>query len=138
MHLCYGDFGARHFIEPVDAARLVFGANEMTRAIARPITYIHLPIPFQWTQAHHYQPLRELRLAPETELYLGLVHAADGAAGTARRIALARACVAHFGIATECGIARARKPDLVERTLHLQAEIASQPPRVGSSRCLLA
>ena len=34
LHLCYGDFGARHFVEPKDAARMVEFANaSLVRAI---------------------------------------------------------------------------------------------------------
>ena len=27
IHLCYGDFGAKHFIEPIDASRMVEAAK---------------------------------------------------------------------------------------------------------------
>ena len=33
LHLCYGDFGAKHFVEPKDAARMVDFANALTEAI---------------------------------------------------------------------------------------------------------
>ena len=48
---------------------------------------------------------RSLRLRPETELYLGLIHH-DDAAGDAARLAAARRHVRVDGIATECGMAR--------------------------------
>jgi hypothetical protein len=57
----------------------------------------------------------------DAELYLGLVHAADGAAGTARRMAAASRHVADFGIATECGIDRGRVPGLVTDILRVHA-----------------
>ncbi len=34
LHLCYGDFGARHFVEPKDAARMVDFANALPTSIA--------------------------------------------------------------------------------------------------------
>ena len=48
---------------------------------------------------------------PETELYLGLVHAQDGVDGTRRRIEKAKKYTPHFGIASECGISRGRDPN---------------------------
>ncbi len=32
LHLCYGDFGARHFVEPKDAARMVDFANALSQS----------------------------------------------------------------------------------------------------------
>jgi hypothetical protein len=127
IHLCYGDFGAKHILEPVDAARMVEVANALVTAIKRPLTYIHFPIPIAWNEDRYYRPFDRLRLAPETAVYLGVVHLADGPGATQKRIAIARKFVPEFGIATECGIARARKKDVVERTLALHAQVASEP-----------
>jgi hypothetical protein len=45
LHLCYGDFGARHFVEPKDAAKMVEFANALANSIKRPIAYVHMPVP---------------------------------------------------------------------------------------------
>jgi methionine synthase II (cobalamin-independent) len=127
IHLCYGDFGAKHFIEPVDARRMVEVANALTQSIKRPITYIHMPVPLTRTDDEFFKPFSDLKLAPETELYLGLVHATDGADGTRRRMDTARKYVADFGVATECGMARARKPALVRDLLKIHAEVCNEP-----------
>jgi hypothetical protein len=123
VHLCYGDFGAKHFIEPVDASKMVEAANGLARSIKRRLDYIHMPVPINRTDDAFFSPLRELALAPATELYLGVV-ARDGAEGTQRRIAAASRHVPGFGIAMECGMARARTPDLVLRLLDIHAEVA--------------
>jgi hypothetical protein len=123
IHLCYGDFGAKHFIEPIDASRMVEAANGLARSIKRRLDYIHMPVPMSRTDDAFFSPLRELALAPETEVYLGVV-ARDGAEATQRRIAAASRYVPKFGIATECGMARARTPDLVLRLLDIHAEVA--------------
>src|SRR5690348_3783331 len=52
-----------------------------------------------------FAPLDQLRLAPGTALYLGLIHF-DDAAGDRARLAAARRHVHVDGIATECGMAR--------------------------------
>jgi len=128
FHLCYGDFEARHFVEPRDAARMVDLANALVRTAARPIAYVHMPVPMARTDDGYFQPLQNLQLPPGTELYLGLVHAADGAGGTGQRIAAASRYVKDFGVATECGMARARRPELVMQLLTVHAQVSQEPP----------
>jgi hypothetical protein len=80
FHLCYGDYDAKHFIEPADARKMVELANALTTAVTRPIAYFHMPVPIDRNDDAYFRPLRELRLGPKTELYLGLVHL-DGVEG---------------------------------------------------------
>lgn len=127
IHICYGDFGAKHYIEPKDASRMVDVANDITKAIARPITYIHFPVPVARTDREYFAPFAGLNLKPETEVYMGLVHVSDGVEGVTKRIETAREFVPVFGIATECGIARARTPDLVHRILDTYAGASRNP-----------
>ncbi len=122
-HLCYGDFGHEHFLEPRDAARLVEMANAIHAATSRPIAWLHLPVPRGRTDAAFHAPLRELHLHPETELYLGLVHLTDGEDGTRARIAAAQEFVTGFGVATECGFGR-RPAATVGPLLDLHAAVA--------------
>lgn len=107
FHLCYGDAGEEHFVQPTDAANLVRFANELTARAPREITWVHLPVPIERDDAAYYAPLADLRLPEGTELYLGLVHREDGPEGARRRIAAAAPFVSEFGVGTECGIGRA-------------------------------
>jgi hypothetical protein len=127
VHLCYGDFGAKHMIEPRDSARMVEIANAMTRSIGRSLDYVHMPVPISRDDDAYFAPLAGLALAPKTEVYLGLLHAGDGEEGAARRMQAASRYVRAFGVATECGISRARKPELVGRLLDLHARCACEP-----------
>jgi hypothetical protein len=132
-HLCYGDAGHRHFTEPKDTTKLVDVANALAARLIRPLGWVHFPVPIGRFDDAYYAPLRALTVAPETEVYAGVVHAADGAAGTRRRIEAAqRAMDREFGIATECGLGR-RDPKSVPSLLRLHAELAaplSQPSPV--------
>lgn len=105
VHLCYGDAGERHFIEPTDAATLVRFTNAVISAATRELTWLHLPVPIERVDDAFYAPLASL--TPVAELYLGLVHREDGVEGAQRRIAAASRVVPEFGVATECGIGRA-------------------------------
>jgi hypothetical protein len=125
LHLCYGDFGAKHFVEPKDAARMVDFANALTKAIPHKLAYIHMPVPIDRNDDAFHRPLRDLKLGDGTTLFLGLVHAKDGVPGTKARIAAARRYAPEFGIATECGIARARSEETVRTLLKIHADICA-------------
>ncbi len=127
IHLCYGDFEAKHFVEPKDAAKMTEFANALAKTIAHPINFIHMPVPIDRTDDAFFQPLGSLQLDKDTEVYLGVVHAADGKEGTNKRIASASRYLKGFGIACECGIARARRPDLVASILSVHAETSREP-----------
>ena len=126
FHLCYGDFGAKHAIEPKDAGKLVEISNALATAVKRPIAYIHMPVPRARNDAAYFAPLAGLKLSAGTKLYLGVVHS-DGAEATNQRIAAARPYAADFGIATECGMARQRTPALVQQLLDVHAACADEP-----------
>jgi hypothetical protein len=123
VHLCYGDFAAKHFTEPKDMGRMVEVANALVGAVKRPITYLHMPVPIGRADDAYFLPLEKLSF--KGELYLGLIHAADGVEGTRKRMAAAARHAPGFGIACECGIARARKPELVKRLLEIHAQAAT-------------
>jgi hypothetical protein len=123
LHLCYGDFGAKHFVEPKDAAKMVDFANTLSQSIARKLAYIHMPVPVERGDDAFHRPLADLKLDSGTELYLGLVHAKDGLEGTRARMAAARRYAGEFGIATECGMARARSEATVRTLLQIHADI---------------
>ena len=122
FHLCYGDLDAQHFFNPADAAAMVDITNAISAEVERPIAYIHMPVPADRSDDAFFRPFKDLRLHPETELFLGIVQASDGVEGVERRRTAALRHVESFGIATECGMARARTPDLVERILRIHAE----------------
>jgi hypothetical protein len=123
LHLCYGDFAGHHFVEPKDASAMVDFANALVQTIAHKLAYIHMPVPIERTDDAFHRPFGELALAEGTELYLGVVHAKDGVAGARARIGAAGRYVPRFGIATECGMARARTEATVRSLLSIHAEV---------------
>ncbi len=123
-HLCYGDAGHKHFIEPKDTANLVEVANAISAGVKRQINWIHMPLPRNRDDDAYFAPLRNLHLHPETELYLGLVHYTDGVEGTQRRIAAAQKVIADFGVATECGFGR-RASETIPELLRIHSEVSA-------------
>ena len=104
-HLCYGSPADEHCVQPKDMAIMVEIANATSAGVVRPIQFFHMPVPKDRTDDTYFAPLDQLRLHPETELYLGLIHH-DDAAGDAARFAAARRHAKVDGVATECGMAR--------------------------------
>jgi hypothetical protein len=127
-HLCYGDLGHRHFKEPADAGRLVEVANAVSALVKRKVQWMHMPVPRGRTDSAYFEPLRNLKLGPETELYLGLVHYTDGVEGTKRRIRAVRPFVGSFGVATECGLGR-RPQETISELLKIHAAVSEPLPR---------
>ena len=125
FHLCYGDLDGRHFVEPLDAAKMVSLANLICANAGRRVDFMHMPVPIARDDAAFFEPMRGLKLGSQTELFLGVVHAKDGVEGTRRRIATASRYVPKFGIAAECGMARARSPAVVRELLAVHAGAAN-------------
>ena len=125
FHLCYGDNDAKHFIEPLDLSRAVELANLIIGSAGRPVHWIHMPVPVDRCDIGYFEPLKKLTQTNGLpELFLGLVHASDGVDGTRRRIKAASSIMPDFGIATECGMARARTREQVLELLRVHAGAA--------------
>jgi hypothetical protein len=124
FHFCYGDskFGPSPFmgtphskgktrdegrhIVPEDASVLVKLANALTQVVPRAIHFLQLATMRGWDEPRHWEALAALDLRPETQVYLGLVHASDGIEGALARLELASRYLRSFGVSTECGLGR--------------------------------
>ena len=87
------------------AGIMVEMTNAISAGVRRPIQFFHLPVPKSRADDTFFAPFDGLKLQPETELYLGLVHR-DDMAGNAARLTAARRHARVDGVATECGMAR--------------------------------
>lgn len=123
FHFCYGDSNHKHVVEPTDMGDMVDVANRLCADTRRTIELIHMPVPRDRSDDAYFAPLARLRLKPETELCLGLVHYTDGVAGTRKRLATAERHAKSFSVATECGFGR-RDPATIPELLRIHAEIA--------------
>ena len=124
MHLCYGNPGGRHIIEPKDTGTMVALANAVFSAATRPPSWVHMPVPKNRDDDAYFAPLKDLRLPAGTEFYLGLVHLSDGLAGATRRMAAAKRYVPHCGVGYECGL-RAFPPETIGDMLALHKAVAA-------------
>jgi SAM-dependent methyltransferase len=128
-HFCHGH--ERHHRErPYDAQALVDIANALSLSLGRSLDWVHLPVQRGRVDVAFFETLAQLALRPETSLYLGLLHPADGLAGARARVVAAQRFVHDFGVATDCGWSRHRPQDvepLIE--LHRAVSTASQPAR---------
>jgi len=122
VHLCYGDAGHKHIIEPHDLATSVAFANSITASSLRSLAWVHMAVPRDRDDEAYFEPLDGLAIA-DAELMLGLLHLTDGIDGAQRRIAAAEHTTADFGLATECGFGR-RPLDTIPDLLDLHADAA--------------
>ena len=122
-HLCYGDPGHKHLVEPVDLTLCVEMSNELVRRVTRSIEWIHMPVPRERNDANYFRPLRALSVPSHTHIILGLIHLTDGFDGAVDRIRTATAFLPCFDLATECGFGR-RDPKTVEELLALHRRLA--------------
>jgi hypothetical protein len=122
-HFCYGDNNHKHAVEPTDMTHMVNFANALSGGMARTIELIHMPVPKERNDDAYFEPLKNLKLRPETTLALGLVHYTGGIEGTRQRIATAQKYFKDFVIGTECGFGR-RDPATVPKLLEIHAQAA--------------
>lgn len=135
LHLCYGDYQHRHFTEPGSLEMQVRVANRLVADAARSIDWFAFTVPQYQADAAYFEPLRDLRVSPETDIAFALVpyHPEDQAPGTTEtQVRLIDAALdgtpgaeARWGVCTECGMARAER-DEIPRLLDLHAEICGR------------
>jgi hypothetical protein len=129
-HLCFGDFNHQHAAQPDDTGPLVELVNSFVDDVARPVNWIHVPVPIERDDDAYFAPLQGLHVPEGADLYIGLLHFRDGAEGAQRRIATAqRFAPQRFGVATECGFGRrpadrGGTKETLDRLLQLHAESA--------------
>ncbi|KAF2659283.1 hypothetical protein K491DRAFT_651455 [Lophiostoma macrostomum CBS 122681] len=132
FHLCYGDLGHKHFVDPEGTGFLVDLANALMSegSIGSRTEWVHVPVPKGRVDEEYFEDMKRLELdkykhaegASRTKLYLGLVHAHDES-GTRERIKVAENVVPFdFGVATECGMGRT-PPEDVESILSICSEV---------------
>jgi hypothetical protein len=126
VHLCYGDPDGRHLVEPRDASKEVAFANAIADSVTRPLTFLHMPVPINRFDEQFFEPLADLKLSPKTEFYLGLVHP-DSKENMRKRLELADRYISGYGIASECGISRARTRELTMKFLQAYADNSREP-----------
>ena len=111
FHLCYGDMGHKHFVEPKDTGTMKGIASAILKGMKRKVDWIHMPVPKERDDVGYFEPLKGLDFG-DTKVYLGLLHP-DGEEATRKRIQAAKqAGLNNFGVATECGMGRTPREDL--------------------------
>jgi hypothetical protein len=123
LHLCYGDLGHRHLIEPPNLAVVTRMATAAADAIGRPIDYYHMPVPRDRSDDAYFEPLDSFDPGA-AKLYLGLVHVTGGIETSLRLLETAKRHVQGFGIATECGFGR-RAPDTLPELMDIHRQVAA-------------
>jgi len=117
LHLCYGDYGHQHFVQPPSIALQVQVANAVSASAGRAVSWLSFTVPQNRGDAEFFAPLADLEVPPATELYLALVpyHPDDQAPGTTAeqvRVIDELLGAREWGICTECGLGRAQREEV--------------------------
>ena len=123
LHLCYGDYGHQHFMQPESLALQVRVLNAVTAAAGRPVSFVSFTVPQYQHDESYFAPLAGLTAGPDTELNFALVpyHPAEQAPGTtADQVRLIDAALAaspggrrDWGVCTECGMGRVSRDEIL-------------------------
>ena len=73
LHLCYGDYGHQHFMQPESLALQVRVLNAVTAAAGRPVSFVSFTVPQDQREESYFAPLAGLAADPVTELNFALV-----------------------------------------------------------------
>jgi hypothetical protein len=132
LHLCYGDYGHQHFMQPDSLALQVRVLNAVTAAARRPVSFVSFTVPQYQRDASYFAPLAGLTADPGTELNFALVpyHPAEQARGTTddqvrfidAALAASQDGSRGWGVCTECGMGRVDRDEIPE-LLDLHREI---------------
>ena len=123
LHLCYGDYGHQHFMQPESLALQVRVLNAVTAAAGRPVSFVSFTVPQDQREESYFAPLAGLAADPVTELNFALVpyHPAEQAQGTTGdQVRFIDAALAaspggrrDWGICTECGMGRVSRDEIL-------------------------
>ncbi|KAJ9654993.1 hypothetical protein H2198_006038 [Neophaeococcomyces mojaviensis] len=110
MHICYGDFMHKHFIQPPSTEKAAFVVSSLLKKLDRKLDYFQFPVAKARDDEAYYDRMKSiLPLIHEkgTYIYVGLVHPNDEE-GTKRKLAAAQKALGDsgWGVAAECGIGR--------------------------------
>jgi len=124
LHLCYGDLGHRHLIEPPSLKVVVEMAQGAAAAVDRTIDYYHMPVPRDRSDDAYFEPLRDFDPG-DAKLYLGLIHVTGGQKTSLALLETAKKYAHGFGVATECGFGR-RSAESMPELLAIHRDIAER------------
>src|SRR5439155_1485762 len=128
FHFCSGHDEQTPRHGAADMAPMVDIANALAASLGRPLNWIHMPVARERTDGAFVRPLRELRLHPETELYLGVLHAGEPEEDVRRRVEAAHEFADEFGVATPCGwgrLALRHLPELLDAHVRFSRPVAA-------------
>ncbi len=131
LHLCYGDYQHRHFVEPSSLALQVELGNAVTGAAARSVSWLSFTVPQHQRDPSYFAPLGELRPDAADELYFALVpyhpdRQEPGTTAAQVRLIDEQLGSRPWGICTECGMGRAAREE-IPVLLDLYRQILADP-----------
>jgi hypothetical protein len=103
FHFCHRDASGREPLVPADAGQVARLLGAIIASCDRDVAFVHIPVPATRPDSSYFEPLANLALWPQMQVYLGLLHAGDDAEAASARLAAAQAVLRNFGLGVACG-----------------------------------
>ncbi len=104
IHLCYGDYQHRHYVQPKDLSLVVRLANAVASNVS--MDFVHMPVDRESGRSESYfDALRDLEVG-DAELALGLIDYENDPGRTDELVRNANRAERPYLVATECGMSR--------------------------------
>ena len=103
FHFCHRDASGREPLVPADAGQVARLLGAIIASCDRDVAFVHIPVPATPPDSSYFEPLANLALWPQMQVYLGLLHPGDDADTAAARLATAQAVLRNFGLGVACG-----------------------------------
>ena len=103
FHCCHRDAAGREPIVPVDAGQVARLLGAIIASCDRDVAFVHVPVPRASLGGDYFEPLTNLALWPQMQVYLGLLHPQDDEDAVTNRLAAAQAVLRNVGLSVACG-----------------------------------
>lgn len=144
LHLCYGDYGHRHAVQPQSLEVQVDFVNALVPATSRRVDWVAFTVPQDRSDDAFFAALARLGIAADTDLNFGIVpyHPSEQEPGTTaqqitaidRYLSESAAGPRGWGVSTECGLGRVDETAELLGLLDLHREIlARHGAKVGGA-----
>ncbi|MEP7311455.1 MAG: hypothetical protein ABI859_02625 [Pseudomonadota bacterium] len=122
FHFCHREALGSEAIVPSDAGQVARLLGAIIASCDRDVAFVHVPVPATQVDSRYFEPLANLALWPQMQVYLGLLHPEDDTAAAADRLVAAQCVLRNFGISVACGCDPATAMPRLAALLHLQDE----------------